>query len=78
MSRKPLLLDSSKLLSQGMLTVVVSRNRNTISRFANKMPWAPDDILEPLFNLDTGAEIRGVHFRADLDRMSCTCIQFSL
>ncbi|CCE34397.1 uncharacterized protein CPUR_08329 [Claviceps purpurea 20.1] len=45
-------------------------NRNTISRFANKMPWAPDDILEPLFNLDTGAEIRGVHFRADLDRMS--------
>ncbi|KAG6056427.1 hypothetical protein E4U32_005720 [Claviceps aff. humidiphila group G2b] len=34
------------------------------------MPWAPDDNLEPLFNLDTGAEIRGVHSRADLDRMS--------
>ncbi|KAG5943739.1 hypothetical protein E4U59_000107 [Claviceps monticola] len=38
--------------------------------FANKMPWAPDDILEPLFNLDTGAEIQGVHFRADLVCMS--------
>ncbi|KAG6075965.1 hypothetical protein E4U15_005371 [Claviceps sp. LM218 group G6] len=36
------------------------------------MPWAPDDILEPRFNLDTGAEIRGVHSRADLDSMSCT------
>ncbi|KAG6300558.1 hypothetical protein E4U45_003822 [Claviceps purpurea] len=45
-------------------------NKNTMSRFDNRLPGAPPDALEPLFNVNTGEEIQSIHSRADFARMT--------
>lgn len=52
-----------------------SRNKNMTSRFNNRLTAYTYDVLEPLYNLDTGAEIEAIHSRADLEgshSISCT------
>ncbi|KAG6297831.1 hypothetical protein E4U46_003726 [Claviceps purpurea] len=37
------------------------------SRFNNRLTAYTYDVLEPLYNLATGAEIQAIHSRADLE-----------
>ncbi|KAG5959348.1 hypothetical protein E4U57_000742 [Claviceps arundinis] len=45
-------------------------NKNTMARFDNRLPGAPPDALEPLFNVNTGKQIQSVNSRADFADMS--------
>ncbi|KAG6039903.1 hypothetical protein E4U39_007440 [Claviceps sp. Clav50 group G5] len=45
-------------------------NKNTMSRFDNRLPGAPPDALEPLFNVTTGKQIQSVRSRADFADMT--------
>ncbi|KAG6055934.1 hypothetical protein E4U32_005988 [Claviceps aff. humidiphila group G2b] len=45
-------------------------NKNTMARFDNRLPGAPSDALEPLFNVHTGKQIQSVNSRADFADMS--------
>ncbi|KAG6021320.1 hypothetical protein E4U19_005771 [Claviceps sp. Clav32 group G5] len=45
-------------------------NKNTMSRFDNRLPGAPPDALEPLFNVNTGKQIQSVNSRADFAGMT--------
>ncbi|KAG6124964.1 hypothetical protein E4U38_008025 [Claviceps purpurea] len=44
-------------------------NKNTMSRFDNRLPGAPPDALEPLFNVNTGKQIQNI--RADVAMAEC-------
>ncbi|KAG6133362.1 hypothetical protein E4U38_002847 [Claviceps purpurea] len=45
-------------------------NKNTMARFDNRLPGAPPDALEPLFNVHTGQKIQDKPTRSGLDSMS--------